>query len=81
MENVSTGDNICGKVVGIVGGASGATRPGGEIGDDSSDREDAIKPKKQGLIAIALKRVTTMAEGAPKGNSSVPRGAAAAAEA
>ena len=48
----------------------------GESGNDSSDREDAIKPKKQGLIAIALKRVTTMAKGAPKGNSSVPRGVA-----
>ena len=34
-------------------------------------------PKKKGLIAVALKRVTTMAEGAPKGNSSVPRGVAA----
>ena len=77
VENASTGDDICGKVVRIVGGADRATGPGGKSGDDSSDREDAIKPKKQGLIAIALKRVTTMAEGAPKGNSSIPRGVAA----
>ena len=33
--------------------------------------------KKKSIIAIALKRVTTMVEGAPKGNSSVPRRAAA----
>ena len=78
VENASTGDDICGKVVDIVGGAGGARGPGGESGDESSDRENPIKPKKQGLIVIALKRVTTMAEGAPKGNSSVLRGAAAA---
>ena len=81
VENASTGDDIFGKVVGIVDGAGGAKGPGGESGDDSSDREEAIKPKKQGLITIAFKRVTSMAEGAPKGNSSVPRGVTAAATA
>ena len=80
VKNTSTGDDICSKVVGIVDGAGGAREPVGESGDDSSDREDSIKPKKQGLIAVALKRVTTMEEGAMKGNSSVPRGAAAAAK-
>ena len=77
VENASTVDDICGKVVGIVGGAGGARGPVGESGNDSSDREDAIEPKKQGLIAVALKRVTIMAERALKGNSSVPRGSAA----
>ena len=43
VENVSTRDDICGKVVEIVGGARG---PMGESGNDSSDREDVIKPKK-----------------------------------
>ena len=54
---------------------------GGESGDNSSDLEEAIKLKKQGQITIALKRVTSMAEGALKGNNSVPIGAAAAAAA
>ena len=76
-ENASTGDDICGKVVGIVGGGVGARGPRDESGNDSSDREDAIKLKKKSLIAVALKRVTTMVEGAPKGNSSVSRRAAA----
>ena len=80
VENASTGDDICGKVVGIVGGAGGARGPVGESGDNSSDREDVINPKK-GLIVVALKRVTTMVEGAPKDNSSVPREATAAATA
>ena len=73
VENASTGDNICGKVIRIISGAGGARGLVAESGNDSSDREDASKPKKKGLIAIALKRVTTMAEGAPKGNSNVPR--------
>ena len=77
VENDSTGDNVCGKIVGIVGGASGAREPVGESGNDSSDREDAIKPKKQGLIGVALKRVTTMAESTLKGNSNVSRGVSA----
>ena len=81
VENASTGEDICGKVVGIVGRVGGARGPGGESGDDSSDREEAIKPKKQDIIAIALKRVTIMVQGAPKANSSVPREAAATAAA
>ena len=72
--NASTGDNICGKVVGIVCRARG---PVGESGNDSFDREDAIKPKKQDRIAVALKRVTTMAEGAMKDDSNVMRGVTA----
>ena len=47
VENASTGDNICGKVVTIIGGAGGARGPMGETGDNSSDREDAIKPKNK----------------------------------
>ena len=78
VESASREDDICGKVVGIVGGTSGARGTMRKSGDDSSDREDAIKPEKQGLIAVALKRVTTMAKGASKGNSIVPRGVAAA---
>ena len=74
VENASMGDNIYGKVVGILCGAWG---PVGESDNDSFDREDAIKPKNQGQIAVALKRVTTMTEGAPKDNSSVMRGVAA----
>ena len=46
VENASTGDDICGKVVGFIGGAGGARGPRDESGDDSSDREEAIKPKK-----------------------------------
>ena len=41
------GDDICGKVVGLVGGADGARGPKGESGNDSSDSEDTIKPKRQ----------------------------------
>ena len=37
VENASTGDDICGKVVGIIGGADGARGPVGESGNNSSD--------------------------------------------
>ena len=46
VENASTGDDICDKVVEIFSGAGGARGPVGESDNDSSDREDAIKPKK-----------------------------------
>ena len=47
VENASTGDNICGKVIRIIGGAGGARGLVAESGNDSSDREDASKPKKK----------------------------------
>ena len=47
VENASTGDDICGKLVEIVGGAGGIRGLMGESGDDSSDLEDAIKPKNK----------------------------------
>ena len=37
VENASTGDDIGGKVVGIIGGAGGARGPVGESGNNSSD--------------------------------------------
>ena len=50
VENASTGDDICGKVFMIVGGAGGAKGPVGESGDDSFDQEDAIKPKNKAYL-------------------------------
>ena len=44
VEDASTGDDIFGKVVGIVSGVRG---PVGESGNYSSDQEDAIKPKNK----------------------------------
>ena len=47
MQNASMGDDIYGKVVQIIGGIGRARGTVGETdsGDDSSDLEDAIKPK------------------------------------
>ena len=72
------GTDICGKIVGIVGGASGARGLVGEVdsGDTHLTQGMPLNQKKQGLIAVALKRVAAMAEGALKGNSSSPSGVA-----
>ena len=47
MENPSMRDDICDKVVRIVGRAGGEKEPVGESDDDSFDLEDAIKPKNK----------------------------------
>ena len=47
VKNASTGDNICGKVVGMVSGIGRAREPLGERGNDSSDLEVSIKPKNK----------------------------------
>ena len=49
VENASTGDDICGEVVRIVGRAGAARGPVDEVdsGDDSSDSKDVVKPKNK----------------------------------
>ena len=63
-EYASRGNNICGKIVKIVSGASGAREPFDEAdsGDDSCDPKDAIRLKKKSLNIVALKRVGAMAK-------------------
>ena len=50
IKNASTQGNICGKVVGASGEASGERGPVSQVdcSDDSSNIEDAISPKKIG---------------------------------